>query len=58
VLVSQALQGEEVVIARNNRPLVKLVPVEAPKQREPGRGKGQVLFVADDFDAPLEDFDG
>lgn len=27
---------------------------EAPK-REPGSGKGEILFIADDFDAPLND---
>jgi prevent-host-death family protein len=55
-LVDKALMGEEVVIARDNKPLLKLVPVEAKTQRQPGTGKGDVLFIADDFDAPLEDF--
>jgi prevent-host-death family protein len=56
-LVNRALQGEEVIIARDNKPLLKLVPVEdTPKKREPGTGKGQILFIADDFDAPLDDF--
>lgn len=56
-LVNRALQGEEVIIARDNKPLLKLVPVaEMPKKREPGTGKGQILFIADDFDAPLDDF--
>jgi prevent-host-death family protein len=32
-LVERALAGEEIVIARNGEPLVKLVPV--PKERKP-----------------------
>jgi prevent-host-death family protein len=53
-LVRKALQGEEVVIARDNKPLVKLVPV-AVQGRKPGSAKGRVTIAAD-FDAPLHDF--
>ena len=53
-LVRKAMQGEEVVIARDNKPLVKLVPVAVPA-RTPGSAKGRVT-VAADFDAPLDDF--
>jgi len=57
-LVQRALEGEEVVIARNGEPLVKLVPV--PKERKPrvpGRYKGKV-WMAPDFeftDAEIEE---
>ena len=53
-LVRLALQGEEIVIARDNTPLVKLVPVGVPS-RTPGSARGRVR-IADDFDAPLADF--
>jgi prevent-host-death family protein len=53
-LVRKALQGEEVVIARDHKPLVRLVPVAVPV-RTPGSAKGRVT-VAADFDAPLDDF--
>jgi prevent-host-death family protein len=53
-LVRKALQGEEVVIARDNKPLLRLVPVGVPS-RAPGTAKGRIV-IADDFDAPLEDF--
>jgi len=53
-LVRKALQGEEVIIARDNKPLVRLVPV-AVQQRKPGSARGRVK-IADDFDAPLDDF--
>ena len=57
-LVQRALEGEEIVIARNGEPLVKLVPV--PKERKPrvpGRYKGKV-WMAPDFeftDAEIEE---
>ena len=54
-LVRKALQGEEVVIARDNTPLVKLVPVGV-QARTPGSAKGRVRVSAD-FDEPLDDFD-
>jgi prevent-host-death family protein len=53
-LVRLALQGEEIVIARDNTPLVKLVPVGV-SSRAPGSARGRVR-IADDFDAPLADF--
>lgn len=57
-LVQKALLGEEVIIAKGNKPLAKLVPLRAPKEakRTPGKGKSEVLFIAADFDKPLEDF--
>jgi len=55
-LVDKALLGEEIVISRDNKPLLKLVPVGASIRRMPGSAKGEILYVADDFDAPLSDF--
>jgi prevent-host-death family protein len=57
-LVERALAGEEILIARNGEPLVKLVPV--PKERKPrvrGRLKGKV-WMGPDFeftDAEIEE---
>lgn len=57
-LVQKALIGEEVVIARDNKPLVKLVPlVPVAGKRQPGSAKGQILYIADDFDQTPADFD-
>ena len=51
-LVQKAMLGEEVIIAKGNTPVLKLVPLHKPKQpRKPGSGKGQILHVAADFDA-------
>jgi prevent-host-death family protein len=55
-LVRKAMQGEVVIIARDHKPLVRLVPVGVPA-RAPGSAKGRVR-TADDFDAPLDDFAG
>lgn len=57
-LVERALAGEEIVIARANKPLVRLAPVEsaARSPRKPGSGAGELLHIAPDFDAALEDF--
>ena len=56
-LVQAALDGEEVVIAKNGTPLVKLVPCEPVKKKlrpPPGLWKGQI-WIADDFDAPSQE---
>lgn len=56
-LIQKAVLGEEIVIARDNKPQVRIVPIKPPLgKRTPGSGKGQVLFVADDFDATPDDF--
>jgi antitoxin (DNA-binding transcriptional repressor) of toxin-antitoxin stability system len=55
-LIQQALAGEEIIIARGTRPLVKLVVLpEARTERRLGGAAGVVLSIADDFDAPLAD---
>lgn len=56
-LVQKALTGEEIVIARDNKPLVKLVPLEPfAGKRRPGSAKGQILYLAEDFDQLPADF--
>ena len=56
-LVDEAMRGEEVVIARANRPLVKLVPLaDTLPPRRLGTAAGTVE-IAEDFDAPLPDFE-
>lgn len=51
-LVDRAAGGEEIIIAKNGKPLARLVPLEVKKPREPGGWKGKI-WVADDFDDPL-----
>lgn len=58
-LVKLAVEGEEVVIAKRRKPLVRLVVLpgvgDAPKL---GTGRGLVRRMGDDFDEPLTDFAG
>ena len=46
-LLDEAEAGEEVIIARNGTPVVRLVPVNPP-QRRLGRWRGQVPAVSDE----------
>jgi prevent-host-death family protein len=52
-LVERACAGEEIILANNGEPRVRLVPVIQPR-RQPGTLKG-VLEVTDEFFAPLTD---
>jgi prevent-host-death family protein len=56
-LVDRAVAGEEIVIARAGRPLVKLVPVEPkqPGRRRLGVATGEPYWIAPDFDQLPED---
>jgi prevent-host-death family protein len=58
-LVRKALLGEEVVIAKDNKPLVKLVPLKPSntQRRKPGSAKGKIT-MSSDFDRTPEDFAG
>jgi prevent-host-death family protein len=57
-LVERAEHGEVIVIARDNKPAAKLVPVSEPKKRVKilglyeGRG-----WISDDFNEPFDPFD-
>ena len=52
-LIDEVQQGEEIVIARGNKPMARLVSyIEKKPVRRPGYLKGKIR-VADDFDAPL-----
>ncbi|MGI4791023.1 MAG: type II toxin-antitoxin system Phd/YefM family antitoxin [Janthinobacterium lividum] len=44
-------QGEEFVIVQGNAPLARLSPAL------PGSAVGIITYVAEDFDAPLEEFE-
>jgi len=56
-LIRLAEAGEEVIIARDDVPVVKLVALEVALQpRQLGIAEGFVIYMADDFDAPQDDF--
>lgn len=56
-LLDRTEAGEDVIIARAGRPVVRLVPIttgapDAPRVLGALEGKG---WIADDFDAPLDE---
>lgn len=55
-LLERVRQGEEIVVAKAGTPVAKLVPYApaAPKPREPGSARGQIV-IHDNFDDPLPD---
>ncbi|MGL5871739.1 MAG: type II toxin-antitoxin system Phd/YefM family antitoxin [Xenococcaceae cyanobacterium] len=56
-LVEAVINGEEVIIIKENRPVAKLTRLESSPKRRPqfGSAKG-LITMSDDFDEPLEDF--
>ena len=52
-LLDLAIKGEEIVITQDNKPVAKISPIKRPLKR--GSAKGEV-WMSDDFDEPLEDF--
>jgi prevent-host-death family protein len=54
-LVDQAARGEDVIIARNGKPIARLTTLKQEKLPVRfGLLKGEI-WIADDFDAPLPD---
>lgn len=55
-LLREVQNGNEVIIAKGNKPIAKLVSIEGSNRpRKIGTAKGKVR-ISDDFDAPLDDF--
>ena len=56
-LIQAALDGKQVIIAKGNRPVVRLeVLPEARSIRKIGNAKKLIRSISDDFDEPLDDF--
>lgn len=53
-LITAALAGKDVVIAKAGKPLVRLVPVEKTGVAKPGSLKGKI-WMSEDFDRTPED---
>jgi len=55
-LIREVMNGEEVVIAKGNKPIVKLTTIQGNNaERKLGSAKGKIV-IGDDFDMPLADF--
>jgi prevent-host-death family protein len=52
-LIDRAAAGEDIIIARSGKPIVRLVPVEDALPRQPGLLKG--LAIPDALFDPLPD---
>lgn len=48
-----AIKGEEIVITQDNQPVAKISPIKRPLTRGSAKGK---VWISDDFDEPLDDF--
>ena len=55
-LIALAERGEEIIIARGNNPVVRLVALAPVAPRPKFGGWEGRIKMADDFDAALEDF--
>ena len=51
-LIERVSEGEEVIIARGDKPVARLVPIEVKGKRQPGSLKGK-LQVGPEFFEPL-----
>jgi prevent-host-death family protein len=57
-LIRKALDGEEVIIANRDKPLVRLEVIKpSAGKRRLGWAKGLVSYMSPDFNAELEDFE-
>lgn len=55
-LIERTIGGDEIVLTEDGQPVVKLVAIKkSTRHRQFGSAKG-AFKIADDFDAPLEDF--
>jgi antitoxin (DNA-binding transcriptional repressor) of toxin-antitoxin stability system len=58
-LIHQLAPGSEIIITENQQPVAKLVsaPAKAATQRPaPGMFPGSIVYMAPDFDEPLDEF--
>ncbi len=54
-LIRRVEAGEEIVIRRGPTPVARLVPETRTRIQPPGALRGRIR-IADDFDAPLDEF--
>ncbi len=57
-LINRLAPGEVIVLTDHQQPVARLIGerVAAPPRPAPGLGKGSILYMAPDFDEPLEEF--
>jgi len=52
-LLDLAIEGEEILITQDEKPIAKISPIKKPLKRGSAKGK---VWMGEDFDQPLEDF--
>lgn len=52
-LLDLAIEGEEILITQDEKPIAKISPIKKPLKRGSAKGK---VWMSEDFDQPLEDF--
>ena len=57
-LIEALIPGQKLFITKDDHTIAKLVRMPPHPYRPPvfGSCKGMIVYMADDFDAPLEDF--
>ena len=57
-LLQRMVPGEELFIEQDNHRVARLIADADPSSvaRVAGQGQGEVVFMADDFNSPLDDF--
>jgi len=57
-LIHRLAAEEEVVITEDDKPVARLLPAAGPQRppRRLGTLRGTVIYMAPDFDAPLDEF--
>ena len=53
-LLAEVEGGREIILARNGKPVAKLVPIPQKRRFRLGMWKGKI-WMSPDFDAPLSD---
>jgi len=55
-LIQKVLEGEEVIIAKDNKPVVKLTQImQVPQLRKIGSAQGEIQ-ISENFEEALDDF--
>jgi prevent-host-death family protein len=55
-LVDQVQEEGKIILTRGGKPVAELRPVESKGSRKFGASKGCLLYMAPDFNEPVEDF--
>jgi prevent-host-death family protein len=55
-LLREVLNGEEIIITQDNKPIAKLIPISHAKRTAQFGSAEGLITMSDNFDEPLEDF--